>query len=94
MLNYKIEDNTCIACGRVIPEGRQICLRCGAYDRQQTFRTKIVTNADRIRNMTNDELVPVVMEYVCKLHEKGCPKSDCEGCVKQWLNENVGGGVK
>ena len=31
-------DNTCICCGRIIPEGRHICLACGDYDDMQTFR--------------------------------------------------------
>lgn len=30
-------DNTCIVCGRIIPEGRHICLACGDYDDMQTF---------------------------------------------------------
>lgn len=31
-------DNTCVCCGRIIPEGRQICLHCGDYDDMQTFK--------------------------------------------------------
>lgn len=33
-----MHDNTCIRCGRIIPEGRHICLACGDYDDMQTFR--------------------------------------------------------
>lgn len=94
MPEYKIEDNACITCGRVIPEGRQICLRCGSYDRQQTFRTKVITNADKIRNMTDEELIPVVMDYVCKIREKYCPTNGCGDCVRHWLESKVDGGDK
>lgn len=31
-------DNTCVCCGRIIPEGRQICLHCGDYDDMQVFK--------------------------------------------------------
>lgn len=49
-------DNTCICCGRIIPEGRQICIQCGDYDDMQNFKPRIRTNGDRIRNMTDKEL--------------------------------------
>ena len=53
-------DNTCICCGRIIPEGRQICLHCGDYDDQQRFKPDTLpivrTNGDRIRTMTDKEI--------------------------------------
>lgn len=49
-------DNTCISCGRMIPEGRQICLHCGEYDDMQDFGGLPRTNGDRIRSMTDGEL--------------------------------------
>jgi hypothetical protein len=30
-------DNTCVCCGRIIPDGRQVCLACGDYDDMQIF---------------------------------------------------------
>lgn len=52
-------DNTCVCCGRIIPEGRQICLHCGDYDDQQRFKPDALpivrTNGDRIRSMVDDE---------------------------------------
>lgn len=33
-----MNDNTCVCCGRIIPEGRHICLSCGDYDDMQRFR--------------------------------------------------------
>lgn len=46
----------CMICNRIIPEGRHICLLCERGDEMQTFRTRIQTNGDRIRNMMNGEL--------------------------------------
>lgn len=33
-----MHDNTCIRCGRPIPDDMRICLACGDYDDMQTFR--------------------------------------------------------
>ena len=33
-------ENTCVCCGRIIPEDRHICLHCGEYDDIQTFKAK------------------------------------------------------
>ena len=35
-----MSDNYCICCGKIIPEGRQVCLSCGDYDDMQTFKKK------------------------------------------------------
>ena len=31
-------DNTCMLCGKIIPEGRHICLSCEGQNEMQTFR--------------------------------------------------------
>lgn len=36
-------ENTCVCCGRTIPEGRHVCLRCGDYDDMQTVREPEIT---------------------------------------------------
>lgn len=46
----------CINCGRIIAEEELICLSCGSENEMQTFSTHIITNADRIRAMTDEEL--------------------------------------
>lgn len=64
-------DNTCISCGRVIPEGRHICLACGDYDDIHTFRPPKharQTNGDRIRAMSNDELARFI--YLQQMHQQ------------------------
>lgn len=51
-------ENTCIRCGRIIPEGRHICLLCEGENEVQHFQTQIPpvrTNGDRIRSMVDDE---------------------------------------
>lgn len=57
-------DNTCIRCGRIIPEGRQICLACGGYDDQQRFKPDVLpivrTNGDRTRSMNNNEIANTI----------------------------------
>lgn len=40
----------CVCCGKIIPEGRQVCFICG------TEKPKKQTNYDRIRNMSVEEL--------------------------------------
>lgn len=57
---------------------------------------KIVTNADRIRAMTDDELADFFYELVdsgaCNdfgiTHERECD-SNCVECIKEWLNQPV-----
>jgi len=64
-------ENTCICCGRVIPEGRQICLHCGDYDDMQTFRPPKharQTNGDRIRAMNNAELARFI--YLQQMYQQ------------------------
>lgn len=88
-------DNTCVACGRIIPEGRMVCLQCGDYDDMQTFRPRIRpkprTNGDRIRAMTNDELVHLIRSGICELDSnfRNCKRLDCDECVRLWLESEV-----
>lgn len=82
-------DNTCICCGKIIPEGRQICLNCERGDDMQTFGGKPKTNGDRIRSMTDEELIPVLHHYVCIQFPQQCPYEHCDDCVRAWLRERV-----
>lgn len=88
-------DNTCICCGRIIPEGRHICLSCGSYDDMQTFRPSSrayypeppkVTNGDRIRAMSNEELA----QFLCQIGDcKTCPFSSIQCNIRGWLESEV-----
>ena len=52
-------ENTCICCGKVIPEGRQVCLSCGDYDDMQTFK-----------NQKEEKLKSDIREYFELLRQK------------------------
>lgn len=84
-------DARCIRCGRVIPDSEQLCLHCGDYDDQQRFcppKHARQTNGDRIRAMSNAELVKLLMgSYPCDSRH-GCP-DDCENCIREWLESEA-----
>lgn len=83
-------DNTCISCGRIIPEGRFICLHCASENDMQRFVDTPKTNGDRIRHMTDSELIPIVMHWVCHTaHAHECPESECDDCVMHWLQKEA-----
>lgn len=77
----------CICCGRVIPEGRHICLLCERSNDMQTFKTSdmkfggrgIKSNADVVRNMTNEELAKFMHEY----------SGVSEDIWRYWLDKDV-----
>ena len=57
-------DNYCAVCGKIIPEGRQICLTCEKTNDMQTFDKKIVTNGDIIRSMSDDKLADFIYKII------------------------------
>lgn len=84
-----MRENTCIVCGRIIPEGGHICLACGDYDDQQRFRPPKharQTNGDRIRAMSNEELA----QFLCRIGDcKTCPFSSIQCNIREWLVREV-----
>lgn len=51
-----------------------------------------MTNADKIRSMTNEQLIPVVFRYVCQNmipHGKPCQHAECDDCIRNWLKQEV-----
>lgn len=80
-------DNTCVCCGRIIPEGRQICLACGDYDDMQTFKPRIRTLGDQIRAMSNRELA----RFIClqQLHQSLTGTVEAEETVLKALESEV-----
>lgn len=49
-----------------------------------------MTNADKIRSMTDEELIPVVLSWVCHNYFQGmkaCPQAHCDDCIRQWLKQ-------
>lgn len=51
---------------------------------------KVVTNADRIRNMTDEELAEIVMcHYEYAGRKRFCLGQTCTECSLKWLKEKV-----
>jgi hypothetical protein len=87
--------DTCVICGRDIPEGSQVCVICGKVGKGKQ------THYDRIRNMNVEEMAKWLADsFGCSL----CPEQanrrnklffneDCDGkCeehCKQWLESEV-----
>lgn len=69
-------------------------LFCEALSEDVAFETKH-TNADRIRAMTDEELMTWIMEMQACPYElyQDCqhPNYDCETCIKGWLKQEVEG---
>lgn len=58
------------------------------------YRTEPITNADRIRSMTDEELAasPIICRTICNLiydrgeSKKYCLKDEpCSSCIRNWL---------
>ena len=54
-------DNTCICCGEIIPEGRQICPQC-THNAIDHF--KPMTNFERIKAMSVEKLA----DFICDIY--------------------------
>lgn len=50
------------------------------------------TNADRIRQMTDEELIDLVNSSVCH-YATNCLDNDCEECGRKWVMKEVSDGV-
>ena len=83
-----MENNPCVRCKyNNTPEGVMVCDEC-VYDLSRKDRFRPMTNADRIRNMTDEELVDVIH---CPLVEvDGCHTGkSCALCILRWLRSPV-----
>ena len=50
-----------------------------------------MTNADRIREMTDEELVQFIMSPCMKWNEP-CPRNSCFDCLYDWLRKEANDG--
>lgn len=104
-------ETKCMLCGKIIPEGRHICLSCGNYDDIQTFRPSSrayypeppkVTNGDRIRAMSDAQLVGFIVTALsakaiecdyCIHRDEVCrnkrPSRRCAAGMIEWLRSEV-----
>ena len=76
--------NTCVCCGREIPEGSQYCVICGQKPKQKQRQI------DRIRNMSVDELTEFmklnsVDDAIWIDRHNWIPIDE----IKQWLESEV-----
>ena len=87
-----MNENTCVCCGRIIPEGRHICLLCEGQNDMQTFGGRPKTNGDRIRQMTDEELANIVQFWLecddCPCNDGDCG-ADCFYAACKWLKQEV-----
>lgn len=96
-------DNTCIVCGRIIPEGRQICPSCEhrRESRRQTNRDKLLHTAEydtlcqmNTRLRMYDGWRPCIMtamglDYFARSERCKRFGTSCKDCIAAWLNEEV-----
>ena len=82
----------CINCGRLIPEDELICLQCGSENEMQTFRPRIVTNGDKIRAMSDEELACYIRQCACCEYEhdgEKCVLDNCTDGIVKWLKKEA-----
>ena len=48
-----------------------------------------MTNADRVRAMTDEELAEFCIKYTFNCPSVDCPDDDCKGCWFEWLRQEV-----
>ena len=88
-------DNACVCCGNTIPEGRQVCRSCEVAGQKMGLLNKpaIVTNGDRIRAMTNEQLAEFITDgnEPCKMCANDYCNSDskCVDGVLLWLRQEA-----
>ena len=82
--------DTCVICGRDIPEGSQVCVICGKVP------SKVQTNYDRIRNMSVEELAEFLANETFRIAKPvfdfigyGIEKQVIYARRKQWLESEV-----
>lgn len=78
MSGYRSNEEHCICCGQVIPEGRQVCIICGRE------KPKKKRQIDLIKNMSVDELAEFILLMGIGYISGQAPEN-----IKQWLESEV-----
>ena len=63
---------------------------CDKFNQQVMFRP--MTNADRIRAMSDEELIELLKDFsafACIFPDKDCEENSCVECVTKWIKEEV-----
>lgn len=58
-------------------------------DDMQTFRTKVRTNGNRIRKMTDEELAESLSGSVPCRYITSCLDTSCYECTLKWIKQEV-----
>lgn len=58
-------------------------------DDMQTFRCKVVTNGDRIRQMDDEQLIRYMIPFVCAMHHVRDCQNNCDDCAREWLKKEA-----
>jgi hypothetical protein len=86
---WEMKNELCTSCKyRIAPDGWAACDGC-IHDEGLKDRYEPMTNADRIRNMTDEELAEVLADFVVR---QGCSPDDicsCANCWLKWLRSPV-----
>lgn len=85
------KSDKCPSCKyRIDPGGWAACDGC-IHDEGLKDRYEPMTNADRIRNMTDEELAKMIMgaPYICGKIKLCGVMSGCEECCLVWLRSPV-----
>ena len=86
-----MKTSPCVRCKHNTPEGVMVCDEC-VYDRSRKDRFMPMTNADRIRNMTDEELAKLLSTgtFICEELKDICENMPgCEECRWAWLKAPV-----
>ena len=67
--------------------GKKGCYEDGRCHYIGNCMSKIETNADRIRAMTDEELAKIIMCPYDNDHNNCVPGSNCLGCCLKWLQQ-------
>ena len=70
--------------------GEKGCWNDGKCRATSNCKYKVITNADRIRAMSDEELAEFLSCYGCPCPDRDCHAS-CKDCVVQWLKQPAEG---
>lgn len=65
---------------------------CEAREREKNVERRKMTNGDRIRSMTDEELIKMLEYHRSDCESCSYPRlysSDCEDCFAEWLRQEV-----
>lgn len=85
MMNGK--ERSCESCKHVNKEMHEEPCKCCTHNATDNYEP--MTNADRIRNMTDEELERIIV-CPCSIDMKmRCTETDCKKCGIAWLQREV-----